>query len=63
MQDFYDHVARGIYAEVAMMRPADYTEIKEIVEYLRPGLYRDDRTASNGSSATESKLSSRKRST
>jgi hypothetical protein len=41
VRHFYDHVARGIYAEVAMMRPADYPEIKEIVEYLRPALYRD----------------------
>ena len=41
VQHFYDHVARGIYAEVATMRPADYREIKEIVEDLRPALYRD----------------------
>lgn len=41
VQHFYDHVARGIYAEVAMTRPADYREVKEIVETYRPSLYRD----------------------
>ena len=41
LQHFYDHVARGIYAEVATMRPAGYREVREIVEYLRPAFYRD----------------------
>jgi len=41
VRHFYDHVARGIYAEVALMAPANYAEIREMVEYLRPALYRD----------------------
>ncbi len=41
VQHFHDHVARGISAEVATMRPADYKEVKGIVEYLRPAFYRD----------------------
>jgi AbiV family abortive infection protein len=41
VKHFYDHVARGIYAEVAMMRPADYAEVRRMVEGMRPSHYLD----------------------
>lgn len=38
---FYDHLARCIYAQVSMMRPADFGEIRRLVEDMRPSHYLD----------------------
>jgi hypothetical protein len=38
---FYDHLARGIYAELCGMRPADFAEVCRLVEMYRPSHYLD----------------------
>lgn len=38
---FYDHLARGIYAEVCHMRPASFKELKQIVDRARRSHYLD----------------------
>jgi AbiV family abortive infection protein len=41
MRRFYDHFARGIYAEVIGTRPADFDEVRELVNSLRASHYVD----------------------
>ena len=38
---FYDHLSRCIYAEVSKMRPADFAEVRRIVEDIRQAYYLD----------------------
>ena len=38
---FYNHLARCIYASMAHMRPAEFREVRELVETMRPSLYLD----------------------
>jgi AbiV family abortive infection protein len=38
---FHDHLAKGIYARVSEMRPADYGEVGQYVEGLRQSHYLD----------------------
>lgn len=39
--NFYDHLARCIYAEVTQMSPADFAEVGRMVDSMRPSLYLD----------------------
>jgi hypothetical protein len=39
MKHFYDHLARCIYAEVTQMAPADFAEVRRMVDSMRPSLY------------------------
>lgn len=41
LKHFYDHLARCIYAEVTQMSPADFAEVRRMVESMRPSLYLD----------------------
>lgn len=38
---YYNHLARGIYAEAAHMRPADFEELKRLVDMYRRSRYLD----------------------
>jgi hypothetical protein len=38
---FYDHLARCIYVEVAQMRPADFAEVRQMVDSMRRSHYLD----------------------
>jgi hypothetical protein len=38
---FYEHLARCIYAELEAMRPADFREVRSIVDSARSALYLD----------------------
>jgi hypothetical protein len=38
---FYNHLARCIYAEMAQMNPADFAEVRRMVESMRPSHYLD----------------------
>jgi AbiV family abortive infection protein len=41
LRNFYDHLARCIYAEVTQMSPADFAEVRRMVDSMRPSLYLD----------------------
>lgn len=41
LANFYDHLARCIYAEVTQMSPADFAEVKRMVESMRPSHFLD----------------------
>jgi AbiV family abortive infection protein len=41
LKHFYDHLARCIYAEVTQMSPADFAEVRRMVDSMRPSLYLD----------------------
>jgi AbiV family abortive infection protein len=41
LKHFYDHLARLIYAEVTHMSPADFAEVRRMVDSMRPSLYLD----------------------
>jgi hypothetical protein len=41
IERFYDHLSRCIYAEVAKMRPADFAEVRRMVEDMRQAYYLD----------------------
>ena len=41
LDKFYKHLARGIYVKACEWRPADFAEVKKLVERERPGLYLD----------------------
>lgn len=38
---FYNHLARRIYAELSQMSPADFAEVRRIVESMRPSHFLD----------------------
>jgi hypothetical protein len=41
LRHFYDHLARCIYAEVTHMAPADFAEVRKMVDSMRSSLYLD----------------------
>jgi hypothetical protein len=41
LRRFYDHLVRLIYAEMCHMRPADFAEVRRLVEIYRPSHYLD----------------------
>ena len=41
---FYDHVAKTIYAEACQWHPADFAEVKRLIELERPKWYLDGPT-------------------
>ncbi len=45
-------VLGGIYVDATQMRPADFREVRERIDWLRRSHYLDGPTTSTGSSAT-----------
>jgi hypothetical protein len=41
LECFYDHLARCIYVEIAQMNPANFAEVRTLVQTMRPSRYLD----------------------